>query len=200
MHLPILTRSNPGSTRDRFTQKMKSLKILNWAHACKLRDTSRSSSERSWQLERCVAAVSLVSPCVPAGWIHSMCVCAKLYFPFVESFSADSRVYCALSLNLNGGACMQVPLDPRSIWRQRLRWLKGGHLFILAPNSVFFQKQPNMSLYQKALFWICPIAHFIQVCLLLSSGKFILGTNNEEPLRGAYCNGRYHALFIERYY
>ena len=49
------------------------------------------------------------------------------------------------------------------MWRQRLRWLKGGHLFILAPNSVFFRKQPHMSFYQKALYWLCPVAHFIQV-------------------------------------
>lgn len=48
------------------------------------------------------------------------------------------------------------------MWRQRLRWLKGGHLFILAPGSVFFDKQPHMSLYQKALYWLCPIAHFVQ--------------------------------------
>ena len=58
---------------------------------------------------------------------------------------------------------LQVPLDIRSMWRQRLRWLKGGHLFILSPGSVFFKRQPHMSLYQKALYWLCPVAHFIQL-------------------------------------
>ena len=58
---------------------------------------------------------------------------------------------------------MQVPLDLRSMWRQRLRWLKGGHLFILAPGSVFFERQPHMTFYQKALYWLCPVAHFIQL-------------------------------------
>eukprot|EP00892_Ulva_mutabilis_P006100 jgi/Ulvmu1/3862/UM018_0081.1 len=57
----------------------------------------------------------------------------------------------------------EVPLDLRSMWRQRLRWLKGGHLFILSPGSVFFKRQPHMSFYQKSLYWLCPVAHFIQL-------------------------------------
>ena len=48
------------------------------------------------------------------------------------------------------------------MWRQRLRWLKGGHLFLLGPDSVFFKKQPHMSFYQKSIYWLCPIAHFVQ--------------------------------------
>ena len=48
------------------------------------------------------------------------------------------------------------------MWRQRLRWLKGGHLFILGEDSLFFKKQPHMNFYGKSLYWLCPIAHLIQ--------------------------------------
>ena len=57
---------------------------------------------------------------------------------------------------------LQVPLEPRFMWRQRLRWLKGAHLFLLGKDSVFFKKQPHMSFYQKSLYWLCPVAHFVQ--------------------------------------
>jgi hypothetical protein len=49
------------------------------------------------------------------------------------------------------------------MWRQRLRWLKGGHLFLIGPDSVFFKKQKHMSFYQKSLYWLCPVAHFLLV-------------------------------------
>lgn len=45
---------------------------------------------------------------------------------------------------------MQVPLDPRSMWRQRLRWAKGGHLYVLAPDAVIWVKSAHMTLYQYA--------------------------------------------------
>ena len=48
------------------------------------------------------------------------------------------------------------------MWRQRLRWLKGGHLFLIGKDSVFFKAQPHMSLYQKTLYWLCPAAHLLQ--------------------------------------
>jgi hypothetical protein len=66
------------------------------------------------------------------------------------------------------------------MWRQRLRWLKGAHLFLISPESVFFKKQRHMSFYQQSLYCLCPISHFIQfwaepitvtipfMCLILS--------------------------------
>jgi hypothetical protein len=54
-------------------------------------------------------------------------------------------------------------MDPRSMWRQRGRWMKGGHLYVMAPNSIFFKRTPHMTLYQKSLYWIAPIAHFSQL-------------------------------------
>jgi hypothetical protein len=48
------------------------------------------------------------------------------------------------------------------MWRQRLRWLKGGHLFLISEDSIFFKKQQHMTFYQKSLYWLCPIAHLIQ--------------------------------------
>jgi hypothetical protein len=58
---------------------------------------------------------------------------------------------------------LQVPLEPRFMWRQRLRWLKGGHLFLISKDSLFYKKQPHMSFYQKSLYWLCPVAHIIQI-------------------------------------
>ena len=57
---------------------------------------------------------------------------------------------------------LQVPLAPRHMWRQRLRWLKGSHLYLIGPGSVFFRRQAHMSAFQKGLYWLCPVAHFIQ--------------------------------------
>lgn len=58
-------------------------------------------------------------------------------------------------------ACMQTPLDPRGMWRQRLRWFKGGHLFLFSKNSVFFQKDNHLTLYHKALYFFGPATHFV---------------------------------------
>ena len=55
---------------------------------------------------------------------------------------------------------MQVPLPPRLFWRQRLRWSKGGHLFVLAPDSLLRNPQPHVSSYQKALYFSYPIRDF----------------------------------------
>lgn len=49
------------------------------------------------------------------------------------------------------------------MWRQRSRWFKGGHLFILSPSSVFFEKHKHMTLYQKSLYWICLIANMMAI-------------------------------------
>jgi cellulose synthase/poly-beta-1,6-N-acetylglucosamine synthase-like glycosyltransferase len=54
----------------------------------------------------------------------------------------------------------QVPLDLRSMWRQRLRWFKGGHLFVLSTDSIFFHSQKHVSLFQKLAYCLGPIAHF----------------------------------------
>ena len=49
------------------------------------------------------------------------------------------------------------------MWRQRLRWFKGSHLFVVRPDSVLFKKLPHMSWYQKSFYWLCPIAHFVML-------------------------------------
>ena len=49
------------------------------------------------------------------------------------------------------------------MWRQRFRWFKGGHLFLLSPTSVFFEKSTHMTLYQKSLYWICIIANVTSI-------------------------------------
>jgi hypothetical protein len=56
-----------------------------------------------------------------------------------------------------------VPIEPRLIWRQRLRWIKGAHLFVASPGSTFFKQQEHMSFWQKSLYWTCPVCNFIQV-------------------------------------
>lgn len=56
---------------------------------------------------------------------------------------------------------MQVPLPPRDIWKQRSRWAKAAHLYILDKDSVFWQKQDHMSRWQKSLYCIPIILHFI---------------------------------------
>ena len=49
------------------------------------------------------------------------------------------------------------------MWRQRFRWFKGGHLFLLSPTSVFFDKSKHMSFYQKSLYWICLVANVLSI-------------------------------------
>jgi hypothetical protein len=49
------------------------------------------------------------------------------------------------------------------MWRQRFRWFKGGHLFLLSPTSVFFEKHKYMTFYQKSLYWICLIANVLSI-------------------------------------
>ena len=56
-----------------------------------------------------------------------------------------------------------MPLEARAMWRQRFRWFKGGHLFLLSPTSVFFEKSTHMTLYQKSLYWICIIANVTSI-------------------------------------
>lgn len=58
---------------------------------------------------------------------------------------------------------MQVPLEVRAMWRQRFRWFKGGHLFLLSPTSVFFEKHKHMTFYQKTLYWICLVANVLSI-------------------------------------
>lgn len=60
--------------------------------------------------------------------------------------------------HLTASVLMQVPLDPRSFWRQRLRWAKGGHLYVLDPAAVIWAKSPHMSLYHKFLYCF-PVCH-----------------------------------------
>jgi hypothetical protein len=55
----------------------------------------------------------------------------------------------------------EVPRDARSIWKQRSRWASAAHMYVLDPKSVFWRKQPFMSFWQKSLYWIPLILHFI---------------------------------------
>eukprot|EP00892_Ulva_mutabilis_P012255 jgi/Ulvmu1/9401/UM051_0029.1 len=55
----------------------------------------------------------------------------------------------------------ETPLDPRGMWRQRLRWFKGGHLFLFSKNSVFFKNDNHLTLYHKALYFFGPTTHFV---------------------------------------
>lgn len=57
---------------------------------------------------------------------------------------------------------MQVPLPPRDIWRQRLRWVKCGHLFVLDRDSFFFNRNTRMTLYQKAVWALFPLTSIVQ--------------------------------------
>jgi hypothetical protein len=54
----------------------------------------------------------------------------------------------------------EVPHAPRDFWKQRSRWAKASHLYILDPHSVFWRKQPHMSGYQKSLYCVPLILHF----------------------------------------
>jgi Glycosyl transferase family group 2 len=53
----------------------------------------------------------------------------------------------------------EVPHAPRDFWKQRSRWHKAAHLYILDRHSVFWRKQPYMSFYQKSLYCIPMILH-----------------------------------------
>lgn len=58
---------------------------------------------------------------------------------------------------------MQVPHAPRDFWKQRSRWAKAAHLYILHPKSVFWRPQKHMTLYQKSLYLIPLMLHFTLV-------------------------------------
>jgi hypothetical protein len=75
------------------------------------------------------------------------------------------------------------------MWRQRLRWLKGGHLFLISKDSIFFKWQPHMTLFSKSLYFICPVAHVVQfwtepifftlpfVCIVLNTCPYGMDTH-----------------------
>ena len=50
----------------------------------------------------------------------------------------------------------EVPLPPREIWKQRDRWAKAGHLYVLSKDSVFWKSSPHMGAYAK-LAYCCPM-------------------------------------------
>jgi cellulose synthase/poly-beta-1,6-N-acetylglucosamine synthase-like glycosyltransferase len=50
----------------------------------------------------------------------------------------------------------EVPLPPREIWKQRDRWAKAGHLYVLDKDSVFWRSSPHMGAYAK-LAYCCPM-------------------------------------------
>lgn len=80
-----------------------------------------------------------------------------------EDIDLGSRVHCLgyksvfLCEVLAKG---EVPRDGRDIWKQRSRWAKAAHLYILDKDSVFWRKQPHMSYWQKSLYWIPMVLHF----------------------------------------
>ena len=49
------------------------------------------------------------------------------------------------------------------MWRQRLRWFKGGHLFVINKDSIFWRRQQNVSTWQKAMYFVGPMAHVINI-------------------------------------
>jgi hypothetical protein len=53
----------------------------------------------------------------------------------------------------------EVPHAPRDFWKQRSRWHKAAHLYILDRHSVFWRVQPYMTFYQKSLYCIPMILH-----------------------------------------
>ena len=53
----------------------------------------------------------------------------------------------------------EVPHAPRDFWKQRSRWHKAAHLYILDRHSVFWRAQPYMTFYQKSLYCIPMILH-----------------------------------------
>jgi hypothetical protein len=44
---------------------------------------------------------------------------------------------------------------------QRVSCMKGGHLFVLSPHSIFWKKQANVTFFQKAAYCVGPIAHAV---------------------------------------
>lgn len=54
---------------------------------------------------------------------------------------------------------MQVPHAPRDFWKQRARWAKASHLYVLDRHSVFWKRQPYMTLYQKTLYGLPLLLH-----------------------------------------
>eukprot|EP00892_Ulva_mutabilis_P010707 jgi/Ulvmu1/8008/UM004_0244.1 len=57
----------------------------------------------------------------------------------------------------------EVPHAPRDFWKQRARWAKASHLYVLDRHSVFWKAQPYMSLYQKSLYGLPLLLHFTVV-------------------------------------
>lgn len=54
---------------------------------------------------------------------------------------------------------VQVPHAPRDFWKQRARWAKASHLYFLDKHSVFWKRQPYMTLYQKSLYGLPLLLH-----------------------------------------
>lgn len=55
----------------------------------------------------------------------------------------------------------EVPLPPREIFKQRNRWAKAGHMYILDDNSVFRRTSPYMGWYSKLTYCAPMIIHVI---------------------------------------
>ena len=54
----------------------------------------------------------------------------------------------------------QVPEGLTPMLKQRSRWAKGGHMFVMDPKSVFADKQRHMPFLQKLSYCAYPIKHF----------------------------------------
>ena len=55
----------------------------------------------------------------------------------------------------------EVPLPPREIFKQRNRWAKAGHLYILDKDSVFRKSSPFMGWYSKLTYCAPMIIHIL---------------------------------------
>ena len=112
-----------------------------------------------FQASHCFEAQSSSSSERLQPWADILSDCVHLQ----TQLSVYSIYFSGVRSNDSNACVLQVPLEPRAMWRQRSRWFKGGHLFLLSPTSVFFEKHKHMSLYQKSLYWICLITNVMAI-------------------------------------
>ena len=117
------------------------------------------------RLPRCVWSVLLMPGAEDSTFVVSIAVRFAACIHVCIGLR-DRHVVHAMGTGLNvWGACVQVPLAPRDFWKQRARWSKAAHLYILDPRSVFWRRQPHMSLYQKSIYCVPLILH---CCLIFT--------------------------------
>lgn len=71
----------------------------------------------------------------------------------------DAVAALATECAVTAVAAAQVPHAPRDFWKQRARWAKASHIYFLDRHSVFWKRQPYMTMHQKSLYGLPLLLH-----------------------------------------